>query len=219
MGQEIRNLSELRNLSDFEYGALKEIGNIGVGNSATSLSRLVHNSVQTRILNTRLELIENVPKVTGISDFPFVGTFVHIEKELNGYILVFFSEDSARALCQTLSVNEGKNLSLETNKPLFEEVSHILAGTFISTLDNFLHIDASISTPYTAYDMFSSILNYVLTEMSCKADFALIFDAEFLVKEKKINGNFVTLLDPASLDYVLKKVNDIINGMDINYMD
>ena len=58
--------------------------------------------------------------------------------------------------------------------------------------------------------MFGSILNSVLTEMSCETDFALMLDAEFLIKEEKVYGNVLTLLDPASLDYLLKKINEML---------
>jgi len=46
-------MKEITSLSEFEYEALKEIGNIGIGNSAVSLSRMVNSFVCTRVLDTR----------------------------------------------------------------------------------------------------------------------------------------------------------------------
>jgi len=46
--------------------------------------------------------------------------------------------------------------------------------------------------------------------MSCKTNFALLLNAEFLTKEEKIYGTILTLFDPASLDYLLKRVNELI---------
>lgn len=91
------------------------------------------------------------------------------------------------------------------------EVSHILAGTYVTALSKFLDLNILISTSYTVYDMFGSILNSVLTEMNCKTDFALLLDAEFLIKEEKIYGNVLTLFDPASLDYLFKRINEMIH--------
>jgi len=209
--EEISMGKEIRKLSEFEYGALKEIGNIGMGNSATSLSKLTNTTVHANILGAGFELIENIPKITGTSDSLVMGTFMHIKKELNGYILIFFPEDSARNLCQAVTGEGEVNLADRINRSVIEEVSHILAGTYISSLADFLHMDVSISTPYNAYDMLGSILNYVLTEMCCKADLALILDSEFLVKENKIEGIFVTLFDPFSLDQLLEKINQMLN--------
>ncbi len=42
--EEIKNLM---NLSEYEYGALKELGNIGIGNSATSPYKLTNSPVYT----------------------------------------------------------------------------------------------------------------------------------------------------------------------------
>lgn len=205
-------MEEITSLSEFEYGALKEIGNIGIGNSAVSLSRMVNSFVCTRVLDTRFGLIENIPKIAGISESPMLGTLIHIKGDLNGYILIFFPEISAKSLCISLSGEEGeKNLRDSVKLSLIEEVSHILAGTYITSLAEFLKLNLSISTPYATYDMSDSIFNSVVTEMVYIADFALILDAEFIIKEKKIKGNILTLLDPKSLNRLLERINSMID--------
>jgi chemotaxis protein CheC len=205
-------MEEITSLSEFEYEALKEIGNIGVGNSAVSLSRLVNSLVCTRVIDIRFGLIENIPKIAGFSDFPVLGTLIRIKEDLNGYILVFLSEISAKSLYLSLSGEEGeKKLTDKVKLSLIEEVSHILAGTYITSLSEFLKLNLSISTPYATYDMSDSIFNSVVTEMGYIADFALILDAEFTIKEKKIKGNILTLLDPESLNRLLERINAMVD--------
>lgn len=207
----MEKVENLRNLSEYEYEALKELGNIGLGNSATSLYKLTNSLVCARVIGAKFELIENIPKMTGTSELPVLGSFVHIEKDLKGYILIFFPEKSVKIISSILlsSDEKGRNPVDAMSKSLVEEVSHILAGTYVTALSKFLDLNILISTPYTVYDMFDSILNSVLTEMSCKTDFALMLDAELLIKEEKIYGNVLTLFDPASLDYLLKRINKI----------
>lgn len=205
-------MEEITSLNEFEYGALKEIGNIGIGNSAVSLSRLTNSLVCTRILDTRFGLIEDIPKITGFSESPVLGTLMHIKEDLNGYILIFFPENSARSLCLDLADDEEKiDLTDSLNLSLIEEISHILAGTYITSLAEFLKLNLSISTPYVLYDMSDSIFNSAITEMGYIADFALILDAEFLIKEKRIKGNILTLLDPESLNRLLKRISSMID--------
>ncbi|MDD3043117.1 MAG: chemotaxis protein CheC [Methanosarcinaceae archaeon] len=201
---------QIRELSELQYGALKEIGNIGIGNAATSLSKLVNTRVRINIPNTKLELIENIPKFTETSDSPVMGTFMRISKNLEGYILVIFSENSAKSICQILTRENEIELSNSINISLMEEAGHILAGTYVTALSDFLHMEISISTPYTAYDMSEAILNYVLTEMSYNVDFALLFDTELLVEDKKIKGTFLTLLEPESLENLLIKIKEMM---------
>jgi chemotaxis protein CheC len=205
-------MEKIRILSEFECGALKEIGNIGIGNSAVSLSRLVNGIVCTRALDTKFGLIENIPKIAGFSESPVLGTLMRIKEDLNGYILVFFPENSARSLCLNLSSEEGKkDFTDPMSLSLIEEVSHILAGTYITSLAKFLKLNLSISTPYAVYDMSGSIFNSAVTEIGYIADFALVLDAEFLIKEKKIDGNVLVLLDPESLNCLLKRINVMID--------
>ena len=203
-------MDEIANLSEFEYGALKEIGNIGIGNSAVSLSRLVNSLVCTRVIDTKFGLIEDIQKIAGFSEFPVLGTLIRIKEDLNGYILVFLPEISVKSLCISLSgEEEEKNLRDSMKLSLIEEVSHILAGTYITSLSKFLKLNLSISTPYATYDMSDSIFNSVVTEMGYMADFALIFDAEFITEEKRIKGNMLTLMDPKSLNRLLERINSM----------
>ncbi|MCC4771950.1 chemotaxis protein CheC [Methanosarcina sp. DH2] len=205
-------MEKIKNLSEFEYGALKEIGNIGIGNSAISLSRLVNSLVCTRVIDTKFGLIENIPKIAGFSESPVLGTLMRIKDDLNGYILVFFSENSAESLYLTLSGEKAsRDLTDPINLSLIEEVSHILARTYVTSLAKFLKLNISISAPYVTYDMSDSIFNSAVTEMSYIADFALILDAEFLIKEKKINGNILILLDPESLNHLLEKISTMVD--------
>jgi chemotaxis protein CheC len=204
--EEIKNLM---NLNEYEYEALKELGNIGIGNSATSLYELTNSLVCTRVLDVKFELIENIPKITGVSESPVLGALMHIEEDLNGYILIFFPEKSVRGLALILSCEEVKNLIDAMNNSLMEDVSHILGRTYVTALAKFLDFNILVSKPYMVYDMFGSILNSVLTEMSCKTDFALMLDAEFMIKEEKVYGNVLTLLDHASLDYLLKRIKEM----------
>ena len=209
-------MEEITSLSEFEYGALKEIGNIGIGNSAVSLSRLVNSLVCTKVIDTELGLIEDIPKIAGFSESPVMGTLIRIKEDLNGYILVFFPETSAESLYISLSGEEiEKNLTDPVKRSLkislIEEVSHILAGTYVTSLAKFLKLNLSISIPYATYDMSDSIFNSVITEMGYIADFAFVLDAEFLLKEKRIKGNVLTLLDPKSLSCLPERINSMIN--------
>ncbi|WP_440946392.1 chemotaxis protein CheC [Methanosarcina sp. T3] len=205
-------MEKIRSLSEFEYGALEEIGNIGIGNSAVSLSRIVNGIVYTRVLDTKFGLIEDIPKIAGFSESPVLGTLMRIKEDLTGYILVFFPGNSAKNLCLSLSGEERKgNLTDSMNLSIIEEVSHILAGTYVTSLAKFLKLNLSISIPCATYDMSGAIFNSAVTEIGYIADFALMIDAEFLIKEKKIKGNILTLLDPESLDSLLKRINSMIN--------
>lgn len=205
-------MENIRSLSKFEYEALREIGNIGIGNSAVSLSRLVNSLVYTRVIETKFGLIESIPKITGFSESPVLGTLIRIKGDLNGCILIFFPENSAKSLCLNLS-DKGEKVSLTDSMKLslIEEISHILAGTYVTSLAEFLKLNLSVSTPYTAYDMSGSIFNSAITEMGYIADFALILDAQFLIKEKRINGSMLTLLDPKSLNRLLKRINSMVD--------
>lgn len=202
-------LNDVTKLTDFQYGALNEVGNIGMGNAATSLSKLVEKEVKIHLPILKLSLIEDVPDLVGGADSVVSGTFMYVEGDIRGYILILFPKESAAEICGMLSGST--DLLDEMNVSLMQEVGHILAGTYVTALSDFFDISISISTPCGAFDMAGAILDYVLIEMSREVEHALFFDTEFTIEGNILNGNFFMLFDPSSLELILKKIDDMVS--------
>lgn len=197
-------------LTEFQRDALEEIGNIGMGNALTSLSKMVNKEVSINIPDLKFELIEDVPDLVGGADTIVQGVLLQIKGDFNGYIAIFFPAESASFICQTLTGTEDVDLSSEMNMSLMGEVGNILSGTYVSALSDFLNISVMISPPYATYDMTGAILDYILIEMSREVERVILLDTEFLVEGSKLNGQFMTLLDPASLKLLLSKIDAMV---------
>ena len=202
-------LDDVTKLTDFQYGALNEVGNIGMGNAATSLSKLVDKEVKIRIPVLKLSLIEDVPYMAGGADSVVSGTFMYVEGDIEGYIVILFPKDSAAEICNMLSGST--DLLDEMNISLMQEVGHILAGTYVSALSDFFDMSITISTPYGTYDMAGAILDHILIEMSREVEHSLVFDTEFMIEGNTINGNFFMLFDSESLELILKRIDDMVS--------
>lgn len=202
-------LTDVTKLTDFQYGALNEVGNIGMGNAATSLSTLVQKEVKIHIPVLKLSLIEDVPDLVGGADLVVSGTFMYVEGDIRGYILILFPKDSASEICRMLSGST--DIFDEMNVSLMQEVGHILAGTYVTALSDFFNMSIKISTPCGAFDMAGAILDHILIEMSREVEHALVFDTQFTVGEHTLDGNFFMLFDPTSLDLILEKIDGMIS--------
>jgi chemotaxis protein CheC len=201
----------MTHLTDFQHDALKEVGNIGMGNAATSLSKLVNKKVNIDVPTLKLKLIENVPDMVVGAESHVSGTFMFVKGNLKGCILILFPTKTTNMICQVLSGSEEIDFLSEMNMSLMQEVGHILAGTYVSALADFFHMSISISPPYGTYDMAGAILDYILIEMSRNVEHALVFDTTFIFERNKCEGNFFLLLDPSSLDLVLKKIDEMVS--------
>lgn len=131
-------LNEINQLTEFQHDALREIANIGFGNAATSLSKLVNNEVSINIPALKMQLIEKVPGIVGGEESLVYGIVMQIYGDLNGYIMMLLPTESVKSISSILLNYENGDLLSEMNMSMMQEVGHILGGTYVSSLSDFL---------------------------------------------------------------------------------
>ena len=80
-------------LSPAQLDALREIGNIGAGNSATALSQVVNKKIDMNVPRVALVPIEDVPDLVGGPDAVIVAVFLRVYGKAPGNILFLMPRD------------------------------------------------------------------------------------------------------------------------------
>ncbi len=200
---------KVRELTDMQNSALKEIINIGVGNAATSLSKMIKHQISIDIPELRVEIIEKVPEAAGGADKVVSGVIMHVDGDINGYIMMLLSEDSAATICKAINEEEDTDIHTPMNQSMLEEIGHILAGSYISSLAEFLTLDVKISPPMQTFDMLGAIMDQILIEMSQNVECTLFFDTVFVLEGKQMEGILLTLFDPMGMDKLLGRIDEM----------
>lgn len=90
----------------FEMDVLKEVGNIGAGNAATALSRLLDKPVDMAVPKVSLLPFEEVADRVGGSEQVVIAVYLRVEGEAPGNMFFIIQEDAAkRLLGQLLSMD------------------------------------------------------------------------------------------------------------------
>ncbi len=123
----------------FELDVLKEVGNIGAGNAATALSRLLDKPVDMAVPKVSLLPFEEVAERVGGSEQIVLAVFLRVEGEAPGNMFFIIEEASARRILrQLLSMNiEEKDGYSEMELSALCEIGNILAGSYLSSLADF----------------------------------------------------------------------------------
>ncbi|SFM15698.1 chemotaxis protein CheC [Methanolobus profundi] len=200
----------ISDLTEIQISALREVANIGIGNAVTSLSKMISKEVKIEVPDLKVELIEKVPEVAGGADTIVSGVIMQVAGDVDGYIMMMISESSVKTICSTITGEEDIDILSPLNQSLIEEVGHILAGSYVSSLSDFLGLNIKISTPMQTFDMLGAIIDHILIEMSKKAEHALLFDTLFMIEGHQMDGIFLTLFDPDSMDVVLERIDRMI---------
>ncbi len=195
-------------LTPIQMDALREIGNIGAGNSATALSQIINKRIDMNVPKVALVPIETVPDLVGGPDTIVVGVFLRVYGKAPGNILFLMPKKSAFYLVDTLMGREhGTTKKLDfMDESALMEIGNILSGAYLNAFFNFTHISMLPSIPALAMDMAGAILNIVLVQLGQMGDQAMVIETEFLAEDDGINGHFFLVPDPGSLGTLIKAV-------------
>jgi len=187
---------------------LKEIGNIGAGNAATALAKMINKKVDMAVPKVNVMEFHEVPEILGGEETEVCGIFFKLEGDVEGSIMFLLSVESATTLINLLM--PGSNVS-EINDftiSALKEIGNILSGSYISSLSGLTNLDIKISVPSLAIDMAGAILSVPAIQFGLVGDKILIIENEFIecVENEKVNGFFFLIPDVDSFDVMLKSL-------------
>ena len=196
------------NLSANQLDALREIGNVGAGNSATALSQVINRRIDMNVPKVSLVPLDMVPDLVGGPDTIVVGVFLRVYGKAPGNILFLLPQQSAYYLVDTLMGKpHGATNKLDfMDESALMEIGNILAGAYLNAFYTFTNISMLPSIPALAMDMAGAILNVVLVQLGTMGDQALVIETEFLSEDDGINGHFFLVPDPGSLETIMNAV-------------
>ncbi len=203
-------MENIKVLTDFQYDALKEVGNIGIGNATTSLSQMVNKKVGISLPDLKLVPIFKVPIIVKNAT-PVVGIIQQLKGDSSGFLVLLLSKDSAKLLIKLVLGQADNNAPFnEMEQSVLVELGNIMNGTYISSLSNFLRIALGLSPPNHVYDMSDAIINQIVGMMSLDVEDVLFLRTEFTVNSEKIEGKILIFTDSVSLTKILGAINRLL---------
>lgn len=191
---------------EFKMDVLKEVGNIGAGNAATALSRLLNKPIDMAVPKVQMLPFEEVAERVGGSENIVCAVFFRVEGEAPGNLFFIMSPAAAKRLLERLAgfeVNEEGDFS-EMEWSAIAEIGNILAGSYLSSLADFTSLSMIPTVPALALDMAGAILGYGLLQFGEMGDSALLIDTTFIEGQDEVEGQFFLIPDPESFGKIFK---------------
>lgn len=205
-------MSNIESLTAYQLDTLKEIGNIGSGNAATSLSMLLNHKVDMKVPAVRVVGFDQMMDLVGGAEKLIVAVYLRIEGEAPGNMFFVLSPNEAESFVREMTGNK----SFTLDKPPFDELAvsaiqelgNILAGAYLSALSDFIDVMLQPSVPLLTIDMAGAILAEGLLELSQVSDYAIIIDTIINNDDdsQPIKGHFFLLPDPESFTKIFDRL-------------
>jgi chemotaxis protein CheC len=194
--------------TDTQKDALKEVGNICAGNAATALSQLLDRKISIVVPRILFIPIEQVPQAVGGTDKLVAGLMLRVLGDLPSNIIFIFSQRDALTLASLLTGKQVSDSSVMTDleRSALKEVGVILANAYLGALGSFVGLGLVPTAPELIIDMAGAIVDYILIELSCKSEFALLVESEFQEPTASVTGHFFLIPNPDGLDLILRAI-------------
>jgi chemotaxis protein CheC len=197
---------DLTSLNSFHLDVLKEIGNIGSGNAATALAKLIDEKVDMKVPQIRIMGFSEINDVLGGAETPVVGVLLGVLGDIKGYILFVLEEKAANRLINILMCRDPSE-KVEYNEltlSALKEVGNILTSSYLSALSALTGLKIKPDVPALAIDMAGAILSVPAIEFGKTADAVLYIETEFIQGSESVIGDFFLAPDTESYIRLLK---------------
>ncbi|NMB98232.1 MAG: chemotaxis protein CheC [Clostridiaceae bacterium] len=188
-------------LSDFQIDVLKELGNIGAGNAATALSKLLKKKISMYVPNVRIMEFKDVSNMLENAEKPVIGILIQITGDLPGYILIILEYETAGLFLCNLAKSSSLRIDVSSEEFVFteielsalKEVGNILAASYLSALSDLTGLKTCTSVPGIAIDMAGSILSFPAIELGKFCSNVLYIETRFYEGTNNIRGDFILI--------------------------
>jgi chemotaxis protein CheC len=186
---------------------LKEIGNIGAGNAATALAKMIDKKVDMKVPKVSILEFKEVPELLGGEETQVCGIFFKIEGDINGSIMFLLEMESAFNLIDLLMPRE-EHLMDEFTYSALQEIGNILSGSYIASLSGLTNLNMHISVPSLCIDMAGAILSVPAIQFGQIGDKILIIENQFIEPDENeaVRGFFFLIPDVESYEILFKSL-------------
>jgi chemotaxis protein CheC len=195
-------------VTDFQLNTLREVTGIGVKTATAALEQMLNRRIDIAVPDIKVVSLAEVPDFLGGAEKEIVGLHLKMLGEFSGSILLKFSVETAHVLVNTL-LDEGgsdKTIISELGESALKEIGNIITNTYLNIIAQMLEVNTFPSVPHFARDMLGAIIDFMLIEISCLSDYALVIKTQFEASNLEIEGDFLIFPDEKSLNLLYESL-------------
>ena len=197
----------ISNINSMCLDLLKEIGNIGSGNAATSLSQMINMKVDMQVPNVEVMETEKVVELFTDQEEITVGVYIDFTGDIQGVILTLLDQKSAGVLIKALEGKEPENnMNNDMEKSVVQELGNIMTSGYVNAISMFSSLFMNISIPSVSIDMVSSILSVPAVEYGIESDKLILIENKLDLEGENVNCYFFFMPDLQSFEKLFVKL-------------
>ena len=199
-------------LNDNQLDILSEIGNIGAGNAATSLSVLINESVKITVPEVKILDYDGVINTIGDPEELGIASLIYYIGDIRGVVLFLLGYEDANSIADILTygmddeVAKEGNLLSDMKLSTIREIGNILGSSYLGSISALTGLEVDISVPYVAVDMVGSIIGAPMFEFSIDNNKIMLIEESFVTDTTRLKSHVILFADIPSLNKMLERL-------------
>ncbi|MEG0178207.1 MAG: chemotaxis protein CheC [Christensenella sp.] len=199
-------LKDYRELNSMQLDVLREIGNIGTGNAATSLSSMLQKAVNITVPTISILEYKQVTDLLGGPENMIVGIMFTLKGDVNGMMMFLLEKDFTHTVLNALLGQELHDFSEvdEMAMSALQEIGNIMAASYVNAIAQLTGLTIDISVPSTCIDMAGAILSVPAIFFGNISDHIILIQDSFNSDTDNLVSHILLIPEVDSLDSVMK---------------
>ncbi len=201
-------LNTIDELNALHLDVLKEIGNIGSGNAASSLSTLINCTTDISVPEVKLLDFSNAVNYLGDPDSIGIGMLVNLVEDIKGMMLYIIKKDAASTMTKAIfgtEIEDVFNLN-EMERSFIAEVGNIMSASYINAIASLTGLTVDITVPQMTVDMVGAILSVPAVQFAQIGNKVLFINDNFIIGGSEVASSVILVPEMASLELLFKKL-------------
>lgn len=201
----INNLNEL---DAMHLDVLREIGNIGSGNAATSLSSMLNATVEIEVPTISLVSYDNVSQYLGGKDREVIGLALGLEADIDGVMLHVVQPKFASRIINAFYPKEIQSLDdiNEMDLSAIKETSNITTAAYVNSMATMTNTFINITPPTECLDTVENVLKFASNRFDAIGNQVIYIDENLYIGGTEIKSSMILILQMDSLKKLFDKL-------------
>ena len=198
-------IKDYDDLNEIQLDVLKEIGNIGAGNAATSLADMLMTPIDISVPVVRILDYEDATERLGGPETMVVGLMLQLEGDFKGMIMFLLQKEFAYLTLNTLMGTDIQSVSEldEVALSAFRELANIMAASYVNAIASMTGMRIDLTVPDLCIDMLGAILSVPAIHFADISDKIILIEGEFNGESSKSSSHVLLLPDVESLEKIM----------------
>lgn len=203
---------QIKSFNDLDFSkidVLRELGNIGMGNAASSLAQMLSNKVEMAVPKADLVEKETAADYLHKLQTTSLGIILTLQGDLKGSIIHIFRKSFAERVINFFfpaAIDSISDID-EMCMSVISEVGNITSASYVNAIAAMTGLFIDISTPLQCPDLAEAVLNPSATNGGTDfSDKVLLIDNSFFIDREEIKSNLIFLPEVDSLNLIFERL-------------